>query len=167
MATIKYGDYVIDTTKLPEVSVEALLRRGLSHYMGNEQASKVVAHFVDEEPTAEAKAKFKTECQAKAVVALAAGTIGTRVFGPRVSPVENIMRMLARRKVSDALKKNGLKAPKGDEAIEFANGQKLTMAELIERQLAKHGDALRKEADAEVKRRERELAKVGDVSELL
>lgn len=165
---LEYGTHKLDTAKWPEKSVEALIRRGLAHYLGNEQASKVTAHFDDKpDATDVEKAAFKAECQAKAIEALEKGTIGANVRGPRGSQVETIVRQLAEKEVRDILKHNGLTMPSGDKVVEFANGEKLTRAQLIERRVAKHGERLNKEAETEMKRREREAAKAGSVDALL
>lgn len=169
MTTITYGDHSVDTEKLPAKSVEALLRRGLAHFLGNEQASKVASHFADADPapTDEAKAAFKAECVSKALQALHDGTIGNVVRGPKGTSVEAVMRGLAEKEVRAILKTAGLTMPSGDKVVEFASGEKLTKADLISRRITKHGDRLRKEAETEMKRAEREAVKAGGVEALL
>jgi hypothetical protein len=170
MTIFSYGDYKVDTTKLPPVSVDALIRRGLSHFLGNEQASKVAAHFdgkSEAESTDAAKAAFKAECQAKAVEALGKGTIGANVRGPRGSQVETIARQLVEKELRDILKHHGLTMPSGDKVVEFASGEKLTKADLITRRMAKHGERINAEAAKELAKRERDAAKAGDLDTLL
>lgn len=155
MPVIKYGEHEIDTDKLPAKSVEALFQRGVTHFLGNEQASKVAAKFKDEPNATDAdKAAFKAECVANAVKALQEGTIGARAVGPRGSTVDTIMRRLAGAEVKVILGANGIKQPKGDAKVEFSDGTKLSMAELIDRRLAhaEHGPRIRKEAEAEMKK---------------
>jgi hypothetical protein len=169
---LSYGEITIDSSTLPEVSVKALLQRGLAHYLGNEQASKVAGKFPaptnGEAPASdEAKAQFKAECVAAAVKALAEGTVGTRVGGPRGTAEDTIVRQLAEKEVRDILKHNKLTMPTGDKVVEFANGTKLTRQELIDRRIANHGERLRQEAKKEMARREREAAKAGSVDALL
>ena len=42
---LTYGDITRDPATMPEASRNALLARGFSHLLGNEQASKVVARI--------------------------------------------------------------------------------------------------------------------------
>lgn len=168
MPTIKYGTHEIDTATLPEVSATALMRRGLAHFLGNEQASKV-ASFVkaSKEPvTDEAKAAKLAEFVASAKEALIAGTIGSNVRGPRGSAVETVERALAKAEVISILSNLSpkVKFPKGEEKVEFADGTKLSGEELIARRLAKHGDRLRKEAEAKMKADARKAEKVGEAA---
>ena len=47
MSDIQYGNVKIDTAHLPPASIQALLSRGLAHYLGNEQNAKVGPEFGD------------------------------------------------------------------------------------------------------------------------
>lgn len=169
MSIIEYGTHKIDITKLPEKSVNALIARGLTHFLGNEQASKVAAKFKDVEGTTdEQRATAKAEYVALAVKALHEGTIGNRTgSGPRGTSVDSVMRGLAEAEVKGILKHNKLSMPSGDKVVKFADGTTLTRAQLIDRRIEKHGERLRKEAEAEIKREERETAKAGGVETLL
>ncbi len=169
---IEYGTFKIDPATLPEVSVNALLRRGVAHYLGNEQASKLASWVEAEEkagrkPGDAEKAVAKHDFQTAAIEALTKGTIGTRVGGPRGTAIDTVIRGLAKDEVKAVLKHNGLTFPTGEKVVEFADGTKLTGSELIDRRIAKHGDRLRKEAEAEMKRQERDAAKAGGVDALL
>lgn len=156
---ITYGDFTLDFTTLPQTSLVAMLRRGVSHYFGSEQASKVVAAFeADEsgatkcglEDTPENRAKVKAESQAKAHDAMLAGTVGVSMRGPAVDPITTIANRLARAEVTNILKLNGVKPPKkAEDVVETPDGNKFTMAQLVERRLAhaEHGPRLRKDAD--------------------
>lgn len=183
---LEYGDKIaVDTATLPAVSNEALIKKGWSHYMGNEQASKVTAWKAKLEagtpaegdkpavagrtPTADEIEAKKAEFQATALKALQEGTVGVSVArGPAVSPEETVMRQLARAEVTAILKDAGLKVPAGDKVVKFGDGQEFTMAALIARRLEPeadgrayaHGGRLKAEAAKELKRREREAAKV-------
>jgi hypothetical protein len=162
MVQIVYGEHTIETDKLPAKSIEALLRRGVSHFLGNEQASKVSAKFADQENvTDEQKAQAKAEYVAAAIKALHEGTIGNVIRGPKGTSADAIMRELARKEVTDILRQNKLTFPTGDKVVEFGDGTKLTGKELVDRRIAKHGERLRKEAEAELKARERKAAKEG------
>lgn len=172
MTKITYGDFEIDTSTLPEASVNALLRKGLAHFMGNEQASKVTAWKNSEagkDATEEQIASKKAEFQAAGVAALADGTVGNRVVGVTVSPIEKIMRSLAKSEIVGILKATNMAIPKGEGTVTFNEGsdseQKLTMEDLIERRLEGHGDRLKKEAEAEVKRRDREAKKLAEAAQ--
>lgn len=139
---IKYGEHTLDFAALPQSSLVAMLRRGVSHYLGSEQASKVTAYFDPDkgEPVAdtspEAKAKVKAEYVAKAIDALIAGTVGVSVRGPSVDPIEAIVNRLARKEVLDVLRASGTKPPKkADDKVKFANGAEFTLAELVARRL--------------------------------
>jgi len=153
MSIINYGDHEIDTAKLPQASIDALLRRGVSHYLGNEQASKLTA-WADAQakaeggsvPTDEQKAARKAELVREALAALAAGTVGTRVAGPRVEPIEAARNAIAKREVTEILRGAGIKPPKGDEAVKFADGTTKTMAQMVATRLEKFGDRIEKEA---------------------
>lgn len=156
---LTYGTHTIDTATLPEASVNALISRGFSHFMGNETASRVASHFGDEIKTAsdEAKATAKAQFQAEALAKLIAGTVGvSSPRGPRGTSLDTVIRNLAEKEIKATLDTLKLKMPSGDKVVEFSDGQKLTKGQLIERRLAKHGDRLRKEAEAEMRR----LAKV-------
>ena len=166
---ISYGSHEIDTAAIPSTSLEALLRRGITHYLGNEQAAKVsgkVKAFRDEfktEPSDEQIAEWKASFQLAAMEKLLAGTLG--VSAPRatsVDPVEREMDRLAAAEVRAILKANGLKVPKDDEAIEFANGTTRTMDEMIANRLAhaEHGPKIEAEARKNVAAREAKKASV-------
>ncbi len=166
LETIKYGENSITLASLPAVSLHRLASYGLAHFLGNQMASKVVAWSEREEnanATDEQKAAKKAEFQANGVKALLDGTIGQHAArGPVVDPMENEMDKIAKAEVVVVLKSNSIKVPKGDEAVEFSNGDKLTMDQLIERRIAKHGDRIKKEAEASLKEKARKAKKLQD-----
>ena len=148
---IKYGDFTADFNSLPEASLVAMLRRGFARYMGSEQAAKVTGHFdpdADEPVTdsPEARAAFKAQCQAKAMEALAGGTVGVSTRGPAVDPITTIINRLAKAKVISILKANSIAVPKKAGDTVTLNGQAYTLADLIERRKAKFSDQLAKDA---------------------
>lgn len=162
MTLYTYGKFEIDSTKLPEASIEALVRRGISHLLGNEQAAKVskssawFTKFQKEngrEPNeAEIETK-KAEAQAAAFTQLLNGEIGQNMHGPRLDPVTAMVRTLAKAAIVATLKGANISVPKGmDIKIAFRNGTAWTMDELIERRLAhpEFGPALQKEAEKRV-----------------
>jgi hypothetical protein len=157
--THEYAGTAIDFDALPVASRLALLRRGLAHYLGNEQAAKVSAHKAKNEGIDEAAlGAFKSAAMAAALEALRAGTLGAGgPRGPRGTPIEQTMRNIAEKEVRAILKGQNLSMPTGDKTLEFPNGAKLTRADLIDRRLAnaEHGPRIRKLAEAEHKAAER------------
>ena len=183
-ATIVYGDHTIDLASLPSASLLALTRRGLTHFLGNEQASKVsgwIKRRTEEKPVegqpaplgapndAEIAA-YRADKIAEAVAALSAGTIGQRAVGePKASPVDAEVKRLAVAEVmavlvSNGMAKSGAKGMKADASLTFNAGTAdetvVTFGDLVARRIDKHGDRLRTEAEREIARREREAAKV-------
>lgn len=176
---LTYGDITRDPATLPAASVTALLARGFSHYLGNEQAAKVVSR-IRTELAGEGKASdvtkdqvqaFRLEHSAKvkemeaavaadALKALDEGTIGARTgtSGPRLAPLDKMISRVAREFVTTKLQANGLKVPKGEETLEIG-GKAVTMAHLVERQIAANGDVVKKEAERRIADAQRKLAK--------
>ncbi len=146
---IKYGDRTLDFNTLPQASLVAMLRRGVSHYFGSEQASKVTAYFDPDHDDAanrpdskEARDAKKVEFQSNAYDALVAGTVGVSVRGPSVDPITTIINRLAKAEVKTILGQFKLKYPvKADETVELPDGSKVTGAQLIARRLDKDGPA--------------------------
>lgn len=153
--TVTYTSHSVDLGKLPPVSLHRLASYGFAHYLGNQAASKVVAWSDKEEnanATDEQKAAKKAEFQTAMIAALMDGTIGQHAArGPSIDPEEAEMERLAWGEVLATLKANNIKAPKKDEAVEFASGEKLSRDDLVSRRVAKHGDRLRTEAKASLK----------------
>lgn len=146
-----YGKHTVDFSTVPAQSVTAMLRRGLSHFLGSEQASKVTAYFDLDRKLAEGETRLedteanreiiKQEFQAKALDALLAGTVGMSTRGPTVDPITTIINRLARKEVHDLLKANGVKPPKkADDTVEIG-GKKYTTDQLIARRLDPSGPA--------------------------
>jgi hypothetical protein len=161
MEKIEIYGHTVDFLTLPQASQMAIVRRGLVHLLGNEQASKVVVRVKKAEAdgqkvSEEAKTVWKQEFVDAALASLLAGTVGSGVRAPAIDPVEAAMEKIATREVKLALVANGLKVPgtKGiarDAEIAFGDGTTRTLDYLIERWLAKHGEAARKEAEKAVR----------------
>lgn len=174
MEKLVHGPHTVDFDSLPESSRHAIVRRGFNHIVGNEAASKVSSHFEGETPSAEAKAAKKAEVVAEFVARLVAGTMGVRASsGPRVSPLESIMRSLAIAEIKAILVKNKLAMPAASGKAEgdplptiTLNGTAFTKEDLIKRRLEAHGDRLKAEAEKELRRRAREAEKAGGVESL-
>lgn len=154
---VTYDNVSLDFTTLPAKSLEAMLKRGVTHFLGNEQAAKVTgwkARFAEDnngaQPGDDEVAAKKAEYRGIAIAALQAGTVGTATRGPAADPIEAEMERIAKREINEVLKKNGAKfTGKGDERkVTFANGDSFTMDELIERRLANvdHKARIEKEA---------------------
>lgn len=168
-----YGEHQVDRAKLPEATVHAIFNRGLVHFLGNEQASKVtnalqreterlVKEFEAEAKrpaTDEEKEQFRDMAEGKraelkasyieaALKAMNEGTIGVgRSRGPAADPIEVEMERFAKAEVKLALQAHGIKVPKGDEAVQFADGTKLTMDDLVDRWMTKNGDKAKAHAE--------------------
>lgn len=175
MSVIKYAGFSVDTAALPAASIEALLRRGITHFLGNEQASKVTSWakrqaaatppvvVTDEEKTAQHKVYIE-----QAIAVLNAGTIGQRTAKEggstaKLDPVGSMVRKLAKATVVTLLGKAKLKVPKGEAKVATGSGE-FTMAELIDRQIAKGGEALVAEAKKAVEAEARRNAKVAETA---
>lgn len=140
-----YGAITVDLANLPESSRTAMFRRGLSHYFGSEQSSKVTGQFkpdaegkvkCDLPDTVENRAAMLAEYQAKALDALLAGTVGVSVRGPTLDPIATIVARLAKAEIKTILAKNGVKFPaKAEDTIEMPDGSKVTGAQLVSRRL--------------------------------
>jgi hypothetical protein len=157
---ITYGTHSIHIESLPATSLEALLRRGISHYLGNEQAAKVTNRKADyqakhgEHPDDELVAAWKSEVQTAAVEKLMAGTIGQHApRAPNVDPVEREAGKIALAEVRIILTNNGIKTPKKGEPVTFKNGSQATLEEMVARRLVNptEGPRIMKEAEKAVK----------------
>jgi len=170
MEPITYGPHTINIDTLPPKSIEALVRRGLTHYLGNEQAAKVsgwkdrtLAERQKTDPNAvltdDEVAKVKADYVSAAVAALTEGTIGVRaVSGPKADPVEKVMRELAIAKIAENLAKAGLKVPSGSKTVTIGDAA-YTRDELVARQFARDEAGYRAKAEAEIRRRAKAVEK--------
>lgn len=176
---------VVDTSKLPPASIEALIARGVGHVFGNETASKVVSgirkSINPEKPSEvstdavkswrqsneEAIAEMTRKAHADFVAALESGTLGTRESsGPRVDPLTKWMRQTAAAEVVAILRKKGAiaasekKHPAQDDVFSLG-GQEITFGDLIARRLAnpKEGPRLAREGKAHLDALARQKAK--------
>lgn len=166
---VTYGEHTLDFSVLPPKSLEAMLKRGVSHFLGNEIASKVSTrkkkHAADNagaELSADEAVALRNEFTTNALAALSAGTVGTASRGPAADPVDAEAERIAWSEVQLVLKSNNIKASgKGDERVwEFANGAKFSKDELIERRItnAEHKDRIFKDAEKNIKARAKKLS---------
>lgn len=188
---LSYGDTIkVDFATLPEASQTALAQRGFTHVLGNEVASRIHSWAMGEgqagsddkavvkawkESNAAAITSKTSELVADALAALNAGTLGNRVSGPRLTPVETIARNMAKKEVEDILRANKIAIPKttgkGDARVEgkikTADGE-FTLGELVSRRLEKFGDRINAAAAKEAAKRAKEAAAVvGNADEAL
>lgn len=162
MTTITYGTHTIDTDRFPQVTLDAMLRRGVAHFLGNEVASKVVsqaetqaklareayvkahgeeaakAYAEDQaeawELSADDRALLKARLQEEALQALYNGTVGAgAIRGPRLDPVEAEIARITKAEVTLVLKNNGLKFPKADETVTFPGAKPMDGEALLAR----------------------------------
>lgn len=170
VGSVEIAGTAIDLTALPGKSISALLSRGLTHYFGSEQASRVKAwkdKVLEEtkvEPVEDEIVAFQKERFGIALSNLLEGTIGQRAIGITIDPLEKVKAQIARQDVIDILKANSIKVPKGDEAVEFADKTTKTMADMVKTRLERDGDAIEKRAKAVIKEREKAKAKADEAA---
>lgn len=168
MEKFTYGKTEIDFDALPETSRKAIVSRGLTHYFGNEQASKVTGaakkhleehgtELADDERNA-----LRDEFVAAAAKALFDGSIGSRTLGPKATPFEAAQNAIAREGVIAQLRKFKLAVPKKADETVTVNGEAFTMAQLVARRIAnpKFHDEIVKAANARVKESAKMVAAV-------
>lgn len=150
-ATIGSGDFALDTNSANPQTLLAFLKRGWSHYYGNERAAKI-STWKKSFAKANGREPNEAEIEAKNEEVLSAmhknvleGTIGHSVRGPALSTLDRVIERIARQAVVLTLRANGIKPPKDEETVTFAAGtpneQTVTMEDLIDRWL----DAVAKE----------------------
>ncbi|MDE1882338.1 MAG: hypothetical protein KGI89_17525 [Euryarchaeota archaeon] len=182
---LTFGKYEFDESTLPAKSTQALLARGYTHYLGNEQASKLVGKIKSAiagkdgkagDVTREQVVAFRKENEAQvtawndeliqaALKALSDGSVGQRATGAGLrgqvrSPLEAARQAIARSEVLTILKSRGIKVPKGDQTITFGNGETRTMPQMIARRIELHAERIEAEAKKQVAAQERKHAAV-------
>jgi hypothetical protein len=148
------GNWAIDTAKLPDESVKALLEKGVTHYLGNEQSAK---WSLEDERRAKdgrdrsesAKREFILAAMRTAYEAMYNGTMSvraTRQVGPDELTIE--VRRIAADELTEALSKSfdsegkPIRLPEGKQTL-TVNGVKYTRDALIDARLVKHGERIR------------------------
>lgn len=177
MEKLVYGDTSLDFDALSDASRFALAQRGLTHVLGNEIASKVhswagQAGQANSDDKATIKAwkdanvaaiTSKTaELVADTIKALNDGTLGARVGGPRLTPIDTLRRQIAKGQIETILRANKIKVPTKDDTVKMPDGE-FTMTQLVERRLAMQvkdaSGAVIRDIGAEItKEAEKELA---------
>ena len=166
---VTYGTHEFDFTKLPESTLTGMLKRGVTHFLGNEQAAKVtnwskkVLKDTGELPTDDELAAKKAEYVSAAIGAMQAGEVGQGSRGPATDPMELEMERIAKSEITEVVKKNGGKwTGKGDDrGVTFKDGSRLTMEDMVERRLGnpEHGPRIQKEAEKALKAKAKEAEK--------
>ncbi len=170
---VTYGEHTVDFATVPHTSLMAMLRRGVSHYLGSEQASKVVALFDPDRKLAEGESRLedtdenresaKATFQAKALAAIAEGTVGVSTRGPGVDPLTAQIESIARKEVTAQLKDNKVKVPKkATDTVKVPGGAEYTMAQLVERRIARDGERLTGLAKAELAEKARKAKAIAE-----
>lgn len=184
---LTYGGYEIPLEDVPFGNVLAMIRRGITHYIGNEQAAKVTAKadaYVKKAaaeyaeanagiaPDADTLEAIKADAEAlrgdwakevrdAAYKTLMEGEVGAGARGPAVDPFEAECERLAKARIKARFDAQSprIKMPKEGEKVQLANGE-FTLDELIERQLShpEWGEAIRAEAEATLAKRREEAA---------
>lgn len=145
MTILKYDTFEVDTESLPEASIVALLQRGLTHYLGNEQASKVTSFKKSHEDATEDEIEAKAEeFRTSAYDALLNGTIGTRAGGPKLKGLERLIHLVAVEQITAFAASQKAKMPSGKGSAE-------KVAAMVEKWLS--NDARKAAVTAEAQRR--------------
>lgn len=179
MEKLSYGTIEIDFDTLPSASQRALAQRGLTHFLGNEQASKLAAWSKAEgqansedkatvlawkEANSAAVTSKMGELVAEANAALLAGTVGVRTSGPRVEPIDAVKTRLAKDEVLTILRNAKIAIPKKDEAVQFADGRTKSLAQMVTDRLAhaEHGPRITKAAEKILRDKAKAAEALGD-----
>lgn len=174
MAQVTYGDLTFDTDTLPAKSVTALLSRGVTHLFGSEASSKLIgkvraalsadwttANPNDKEVPAWDKiavqgwreanpdqvSAWAKEIEAEYVKALDDGTLGTRVGGPRLDPLDVEIERLAKDYVRQLLAARKISPKQYAKGAPIVIGKNtVTFDEMVGLRIARDRDNLEKAA---------------------
>lgn len=154
--TLTYGDTTVTVADLPDTSIAALLSRGLTHYLGNEQASKVTSWKKTEEGQTATEAEIEAKAESyrtAAMDALLNGTVGSRSGGPKLKGIDRLVRIVAEEMLRAYAAKRNMKVPTKKEQLDPMIEKYLSVAQYAEavkaeaeRRFALQGD----EADVEI-----------------
>jgi hypothetical protein len=143
-------EYRVPFADVPAKSLAVLCQRGFTHFLGNEQAAKLVGWKKKEENVNatddEVKAFLKATRQT-AFDAVIGATMGTRTSSgaPRATGIEAVMRRIAVEMLTVELAKRNVKLPTGDKTIEVL-GKPYTRETLIETMLKRRDALIRQKA---------------------
>jgi hypothetical protein len=145
MTTLTYGKFTIDTADVTESGIAYLLQYGFAKSLQDSVAGVKAAMADETDESGEAKyndaeiAVALHDKQQSRFEAIVAGTVGTRATGPRATPVETMMRNVAKEAIRVACVAQGRKLPKGE-----------AMVALVDKYLSKHMAATRAEAERRI-----------------
>jgi hypothetical protein len=143
-------EYRVPFADVPAKSLAVLCQRGFTHFLGNEQAAKLVTWKKKEEnasATDEAVKEFLKVTRQSAFDAVVSATMGTRSASgaPRVTGIDAVMRRIAVEMLTAELAKHNVKLPTGDKTIEV-RGKAYTREQLIETMLKRRNDLIKEKA---------------------
>jgi hypothetical protein len=143
-------EYRVPFVGVPAKSLAVLCQRGFTHFLGNEQAAKLVTWKKKEEnasATDEAVKEFLKATRQTAFEAVIGATMGTRSASgaPRVTGIDAVMRRIAVEMLTAELAKHNAKLPTGDKTIEV-RGKAYTREQLIETMLKRRNDLIKQKA---------------------
>lgn len=125
--------------------IEYLLAYGFAQSLQDSVAG-VKKEMKDEGASDDEIATAIKETMQERANAIASGTVGHRVVGPRGSAIETVMRQVALAELTAAFKKKNAKLPKAKDTV-TVGGKPFTRTELVAAYVAKHGERLRQEAE--------------------
>ena len=166
---VTWGAHSIDVATIPLQSLTVMVRRTLAHMLGNEVASKVLsraeAAAKEGAPMTDAqKEALTTEFRTDIIAAINEGKLAIRASaGPKADPIESRMAKIALKEITTILTTQGIKVPKGDDTITLDVGgvpTQMSRDTLVDRRLAREGDRIRKEAEAELRAEARKADKI-------
>ena len=169
LTELKWGDYTIATADIPPANLSVLAQYGFSHFMGNQQASKLAGWLKTEDgatASEDDKAAKAKEFRDAAFARITEGELGVRAStggaGASRNPFEALCKRIAVERLTAKLKKLGHKLPTGDKVLSIG-GKDMSRDDLIAAEM-RHGQSA---IEAEAHRRQAEAATAeGDLDEL-
>lgn len=148
-SNLTYGRWTVNANDLPATGIKYLLQNGFS------QSLTDAAAFTKEQKEGKTPAEVTAmadEARQKRFEAILAGTVGTRVGGPRLDPTTRTMNDIVDERLAAICAARKVAMPKGDVL-------KAARAKL----LAKFGDDIRGEAEKRVAKTAAEVEAMGDI----
>ena len=170
--TLTYGDYEIDEATIPTHNVQWMLQSTLRRLMGN-QVDAALSTWIKAQANGQDLEEFRAANEAAVVQKRAElrqamldrilhGTLGER---PRVNPLEKEMRAVALSRLRAAARACKTKLPTAMDGIyTFADGSKLTLAEMIDRKLTREYDSIAADAKRIIELRKERRQGAGHVA---
>jgi hypothetical protein len=148
-SNLTYATWTVNANDLPAAAVKYLLQNGFSQSMTDAAAFTKA----QKEGKSEAEvAAMATEARQKRFDAILAGSVGTRVGGPRLSPVDRAKNDIVDERLAAICKARNVAMPKGDVL-------KSAKAKIM----AKFASEITREAEARVAKTAAEVAAMGDI----